>query len=359
MVERTEADELTARQKEILATLIHEYVSTAQPVGSVAICSKCTLGVSSATVRNELALLEEMGYLMQPHTSAGRVPTEKGYRYFVTRLMDEAELPAAEQRMIRHQFHQVRMDLDQWMRLTAAVLAHSARAASLVTSPHTLQARVRHIKLVTVSDTMALIVLVLYGGKIRQEMIPLAYPISQNEMEVHANRLNALSEGLTTAEIGASVQMLDAFEHQVLQRLIDMMWEEERQRGLTLYRDGLLDVLEQPEFAEAERARHIVSVLEQRSLLDSVLKEAMTANGVHVIIGGEGRWEEMEDYSIVLANYGNLGRVSGALGVLGPLRMPYRRAVSAVRYVSRLLSELISDLSERDASEQTDLSSDE
>ena len=125
MTETNNQEQLTIRQQDILGILVREYVHTAQPVGSLVITQKYGLSYSSATVRNELAYLEEAGYLSQPHTSAGRVPTEKGYRYFVARLMDEAELPLSERTMIRHQFHQLRMDLDQWMRLAAAVLAHA------------------------------------------------------------------------------------------------------------------------------------------------------------------------------------------------------------------------------------------
>ena len=347
--------ELSPRQREILSIVVREYITTAQPVGSLAVCQRHPLGVSPATIRNEFAFLEEAGYLAQPHTSAGRVPTEKGYRYFVAQLMEEAELPLAEQFMLRHQFHQVRMDLDQWMRLTAAALAHTAQAASLVTAPHTPQARIKHIKLVSVSENMGLIVLVLYGGTLRQDMIPLDASVTQEEMEMVANKLNTLFQGMNAIEMANSHHELGALEQEVLSHLLSMMWNEEKKRSMTLYRDGLLNVLQQPEFAEGDKARHIVEMLEGRGLLESVLLEASEQNGVQVIIGGEGRWEDMEDYSMVLARYGVVGQSSGALGIVGPLRMPYRRAVSAVRYISQLLSELIGDLygTERPAERST------
>jgi len=344
MTERTFGqEELTTRQREILGIVVREYVNTALPVGSITIAQRYPLGVSSATIRNELAYLDEAGFLAQPHTSAGRVPTEKGYRYFVARLMEEAELSLAEQRMIRHQFHQVQMDLDQWMRLTAAVLAHTARAASLVTSPYSPQARLKHVKLIAVSEMRVLLVLVLHGGAVRQEMMSLSRQVSQDELELIANRVNSLFQGLTIAEIEGSRYMPSSLEREALAHVVNMMRQEEKPLGVTLYRDGLTDVLQQPEFAEGEKARHLVRMLEERDILESMLLEASGRNSVQVIIGSEGRWGEMEDYSMILSGYGVLGHAAGALGVLGPLRMSYHRAVSVVRYVSRLLNELIGD----------------
>jgi len=171
-MDRDEINEkLTPRQRQILKVLVQEYVSSATAVGSSTIQQLGGVGVSSATIRNELATLEELGYVAQPHTSAGRIPTVKGYRYFVEQLMEEAELPLAEQRMIRHQFHQIRHDLEQWMRLSAAVLARTAQAASLVTPPRAVSSRFRHLELISINDALCLMILVLQDGSIHQEML--------------------------------------------------------------------------------------------------------------------------------------------------------------------------------------------
>ncbi len=335
---------LSPRQREILSIVVRTYINTAAPVGSATIAENCPLGVSSATIRNELAYLESCGYLTHPHTSAGRLPTEKGYRYFVEQLMQDAELPLAEQRMIRHQFYQVRMNLEHWMRLTAAVLAHTSQAAALVTAPQTPQTRMKHVKLISVSDAFALIVLVLHGGIVRQEMLPLASPIAQEGLEGISNKLNAILQGLNVAEMGRKFQTLDPLEQIVMDKILSMMLTVERDRSVIAYRDGLAQILQQPEFSEPDRMRHIVQLWEGAGLLEKMMMAMGHTNGVQVVIGGEGQWEDMEGYSIVLAQYGDVERASGALGVLGPLRMPYRRAVSAVRYVSQVLTELINDL---------------
>jgi heat-inducible transcriptional repressor len=146
---------LTERRRTILKVVVQEYVKTAEPVSSGRIEAMYDLGVSAATIRNELAAMEEMGYLAQPHTSGGRVPTDRGYRYYVEGLMEEPAVPAEEQRMIAHQFHQVQLDLTEWLRLAAAILAQSARNASLVTAPKLAESHVKQIQLVSIQDSGA------------------------------------------------------------------------------------------------------------------------------------------------------------------------------------------------------------
>jgi len=170
--------ELAPRREAILGIVVREYIATATPVGSRTIAQRYGLGVSPATIRNEMAHLEEAGYLTHPHTSAGRVPTVKGYRYFVERLMEEVELPLAEQRMIRHQFHQAGMGLEEWMRLSAAVLAHTARAAALVTAPRAPLCRFKHLELISLRDPLVLLILVLQDGTVKQQMLTAAQPIA-------------------------------------------------------------------------------------------------------------------------------------------------------------------------------------
>ena len=336
--------ELTRRQEDILSIAVREYIATAVPVGSNTIVRRYGLGVSPATVRNELAFLESEGYLMQTHASAGRIPTDKGYRYFVHRLMEDCELSPSEQRMISHQFHQVRLNLDQWMQLAAAVLAQTARSASLVTAPRAPQARFKHVEMIALSDVTALLILVFQDGSLRQQMVVLSAPTTQDELTQSANHLNALLGSANVAEIRAgpaSTASLSSLERQVLDRIVEALEQMDRRSEGEIYRDGLLHVLRQPEFAQVDKFRQVVEVLERRSLLESIVAEVLSANGVQVIIGGEGRWDDMEAYSLVLSRYGLRGEADGVLGILGPMRMPYDRAISAVRYVARLMSNLV------------------
>jgi len=336
--------DLTDRRQAVLGLVVRQYIATATPVGSRTIVEQYGLGISSATIRNEMAYLEEQGYLTHPHTSAGRVPTEKGYRYFVERLMGEAELPLAEQRTIRHQFHQARLDLEQWMRLAAAVLARTAHSTSLVAAPTVAQCRFKHLELIAAHGSQALLVLVLMEGMVKQQVLTLAHPVAQEALHQVANRLNDLFNSLSADQIVASSYQLALLEEQIANLVIEMMEEAEARSSGEIYRDGLMNIFRQPEFSDIENVRPIIRILEEQSLLEAILAEVLSSSGVQVIIGGEGRWDELSECSVVLAPYGEAGRAMGALGVLGPMRMRYGRAISTVRYVSDLLSVLIYDL---------------
>jgi len=339
--------DLTARQQGILGLVIREYVATATPVSSKVIVEAYGLGISSATVRNEMARLEESGYLTHPHTSAGRVPTDQGYRYFVERLLGETELPPAERRMIRHQFHQVRPEMDQWLKLSASVLAQAAQSVAWITAPAAIAQRVfKHLELISIRDSLALVVLVLRGGTVKQRVLALPRPISQEELSRMATHLNEHFDGSTADEVMAQLTTLIPLEAQVGELVAEMMGLSDERSRSEVYRDGLINILQQPEFAEGQSARQVFGLFEESSFLEIVLADVLApaAGAVQVIIGGEGPWEELSDCSLVLSRYGVNSQATGDLGVLGPRRMPYRRAISVVRYVSSLMSELIHEL---------------
>lgn len=333
--------ELTERQKKILGLVVREYVETVQPVGSETLVRKSGLRVSSATIRNELATLEELGYLTHPHTSAGRMPTEKGYRYFVETLMEEFELPPVEQRMIRHQFHQVTLDVDQWMRLAAAVLARAARNTALVTAPTAAACRLKHLQLVAISEQVALLVMVLQDGTVKQQMLALAQPMVQEELTRISNRLNAHLAGLNLEQMRALTVSFSGFENDVLRVVMNIMQQIDRRSAHDIYRDGIMDILRQPEFAAIERMQALLEMLEQRTLLEEILSEFAPEQGVQVVIGAESQRDEMSEYSMVLTRYGVPGEARGIVGVLGPVRMQYARTIGVVRYVSSLLNDLM------------------
>jgi heat-inducible transcriptional repressor len=334
--------ELTERQEHLLGLVVREYVTTPKPIGSKVLVEKYGLNVSSATVRNDLAVLEELGYLSQPHTSAGRIPTEAGYRYFVQRLIGESELPFSEQRRIRHQFHQTRLDLEQWMRLAASVLARSAQSASLITSPQVPTARLKHMQLVNTQGRTVLMVVVLDGGDVRQQMLKLAEPVPQETLTQVSNRINDLCFGLTAGQIRVQAKRMPLLDCEISGLISDIMKRAD-QRHKVVIRDGLANVLGK---TDDEGAHQALRILEQRDFLEEILAEALApgVQGVQVMIAGEGRWEELSQCSMVLSHYGITGQATGALGVLGPTRLHYGRAISTVRYVAGLMSDLLIDL---------------
>ena len=348
--------ELTSRQQLILGLVIREYVASetenedgirrVQPIGSKMLVERYNLDLSPATIRNELARLEEQGYLTHPHTSAGRIPTDSGYRYFVETLMGDTELPSEERRMIVHQFHQVRLDLDQWMKLAASVLAHTSGSAAIVTPPRAWDTRLKHMQLISTQGRLVLLILVFMDGAIKQEMLTLADPLSQADLDAVSTKFNNLYHNSTADEIRLRRSDLSALETDVLNRVLDIMGRANQWAAAEVYRDGLSEVLRKPEFEDRDSAEGLLKVFEERSLLEDVLATALTpsSSGVQVVIGNEGRWAELRDCSLVLSRYGVADRATGALGVVGPTRMPYGRTISAVQYVSVLMTNLISEI---------------
>jgi heat-inducible transcriptional repressor len=338
---------LTERQKFILALVIREYVDSTQPVGSKRLVDVYNLDYSSATVRNEMAYLTEAGYLQQPHTSAGRAPTEEGYRFFVSQLMGQTTLPAHIEATIQHQFYQARNDYDQWMRLAASILARQSQAASLVTSLHPEHAVLKHLELIATRGRQVLMVLVFEGGELRQQMLALAEPVPQERLSQVASWLNEIAQGKSADYIANLVnQREDALEQDILRLTAGEMRQSDSVLAGEIYRDGISNVLAEPEFAEPGVAHRALRFWEARAQLEDLLSQTVlssSSGGIHVLIGGEGTWEDLSECSVVLSRYGVPGVATGALGVLGPTRMPYAHTISTVRFVAGLLSDLVGE----------------
>ena len=338
--------ELTERQRTILMLLIRDYIETAHPVGSKRLVERFHLDLSPATVRNEMSMLTEMGYLRQPHTSAGRVPAEEGYRVFVGQMMQKAELPASVQNTISHQFFQARPDVDQWMTLAASVLAHQSQGVSLVTAPHAETIRFKHIELISTQGRQVLMVMVMEGGEVNQQILTLAEPVNQDRLSQAAAHLNSLLAGLSLEAISSLSSRTDALEQDIITLLVQDMKRTSESASGEIYTDGLTNVLGEPEFAESDEARWAMRLFEERSTLHELIARASSnssVGGLQVLIGGEGGWEELRQCSMVIARYGAPGLVTGTLGVLGPMRMSYARTIPTVRYVAGLLSNLVND----------------
>jgi heat-inducible transcriptional repressor len=341
-----EMPELTERQKTLLLLIIRDYIESAKPVGSNRLAEHYRMNLSSATIRHEMAALTEMGYLRQPHTSAGRVPTEEGYRYFVSQMVNQAELPESVQATISHQFYQSRPDIEQWMTLAASILAHQSQGVSVVTAPHTDKAKYKHVELISTQGRQVLMVLVFVGGEVSQQVLTLAEPVSQERLSQTASRLNRVLSGLTIHAIVALPGRSDALDQDILTLILQDMRRVSARASGEIYTDGLSNVLAEPEFAESDEARRALKLFGERSSLQELIVRAMAnsnVGGLQVLIGGEGGWEELRQCSMVVARYGVPGLATGTLGVLGPMRMSYARTIPTVRYVAGLLSDLVND----------------
>ncbi|MGZ6339321.1 MAG: heat-inducible transcriptional repressor HrcA [Candidatus Limnocylindrales bacterium] len=351
---------LDLRAQAILRAAIEEYVVSATPVSSQALVERYRLGVSSATVRNVLAELETLGYLGHPHTSAGRIPTDAGYRVYVETVAEGEPLAPVEQRMIRHQFGQVEYASEHWFRLAASTLAAMTRSAGLATPAKPEAARVRRIDVVAIQERLASLILILREGTIKQILVGLPEPVDQTVLTSIAGRLNDLATDLTAGELAARLgevfggageaELEDApgtstgLVHLLGARIVRTMGEFDAATIEDVFSDGLLNVMEAPEFAHSDKLRRVFAALENRTYLGDLVESVARAGAIKVFIGRENGPTEMSDVSLVLAPYGRPGRAVGVVGVLGPTRMAYPHAIGTVRFISGLMNELVEHL---------------
>jgi heat-inducible transcriptional repressor len=340
---------LTERQEQILKTIVERYITTAHPVGSSAVLTESDLAVSSATVRNEMAALEEMGYIRHLHTSGGRVPTNDGYRYYVERLMTPGHVTGSEARTIQHQFQQSHSELQEWLQLAASILARRIHNVGLITAPKSAEVRLRHLELISIQPGVALVLVVLHDGTVLQEMVTLLEPRTQEELGPMGDRLTADLRGLTARQVEARVSQYGPAEAGFVTMVAHLLSRGEA-RQTQLIHAGLADMIQQPEFLGPrpgeslalvnERLRHMVDFLQHGVAVQRLLASLPEEGDVQIVIGGETIAQDLMDYSFVLGRYGGREERSGYLGVVGPTRMEYPRAVAIVRYMTHLMTSL-------------------
>jgi heat-inducible transcriptional repressor len=341
---------LDLRSQAILRAVIEEYVTTATPVGSHALVERYGLGVSSATVRNILAELELGGLLTHPHTSAGRLPTDEGYRWYVESIIDAAPVPEVEQLMIRHQFGQVEFASEHWFRLAASTIASITRSAGLATPAKPANAHVRRVDLVSISARLASLVLVLREGALKQALVTLDSTADQDTLSAVAGLLNDLVDGRTATQIERALGAIPAdhphgeLARRVGERILKALRDYDGEAVEEVFSEGLLNVMRAPEFAESEKLRRVFSALENRTYLGELVGSVAAAGRVRVFIGHENQAADMQEVALVLAPYGRPGRGIGVVGVLGPTRLAYPQAIGTVRFVSGLMNELVDHL---------------
>jgi len=334
---------LSFRTEKVLKSIVGQYIVRATPVPSQSIIKDYELKVSPATIRNEMAYLEQEGYITRCHPSAGSIPSDKGYRYYVESLSD-IELPSAEQRLIRHLFHQIERELEEWLRLTAKLLAQLVQNMAIVTMPKPANCQFKHLELIALQDSLALIVLILHAAKVKQQLITFDQLMPQLKLTAIANKLNIAYSDLTSSQILAKGIKLSSIEQQLTDCLLKMMQAEDEQKHEEPYLDGLHFMLNQPEFAHNQRMLPLMELVDHRNLLRIIAPQGLTSHGVQVVIGKENKAEVIQDYSVVISRYGLAKEAAGTIGVIGPTRMPYARAISTVSYLSSVLSGLMAEL---------------
>ncbi|MGE5551684.1 MAG: heat-inducible transcriptional repressor HrcA [Bacteroidota bacterium] len=346
------AKAMDERKRRILKVITDDYIASAEPVGSRTIARKYNLGLSPATIRNEMADLEEEGYLEQPHTSAGRIPSDRGYRYYVDALMEHRRLRPDETAAIRHELAARERALSSIIHNAAHVLAQLTHYPSLVVSPDRRKALFKHVRLVKLSERNVLILLVMDTGEVEHRIITCEEGLGEAELERLSNILNErlhnrpLSESKASLERELTARMLvgEKLLHQALQALVDSALMDPSEQ---VAMDGAAQILDQPEFAAREQFRPLLNLLGQEHALYRLLTETCGPEKVRISIGQENREKAVHDCSVITATYEVNDRSLGVIGVLGPTRMDYSKVLAVVEFMATHLTAILNDLAGR------------
>jgi heat-inducible transcriptional repressor len=335
---------LAPRSSKILNYIVRQYIERAAAVPSQDIADKAQLGISPATIRNEMAFLEKEGYLIRPHTSAGCIPSDKGYRHYVESI-ENVRLPLEEQHLISHTFHQAEREVEAWLSLTATLLARLVQNVAVVSLPKSTDCRLKHLELIAVHDTQALAVVVLDGAKVKQKLVSFSQAVAQPSLTIVSSKMNSDYNGLTAAQIAAKkIDEPTPLEKQATDFLVDIMQAEDKKEYQEPYLEGWHFILNQPEFAHSDRMRALMELVEGRGLLKVIVPDTLGRQGVRVIIGKENQNEVVQNCSVVISRYGLPEEATGTIAVVGPTRMPYTRTIPTVYYLSSVLTRLLAGL---------------
>jgi heat-inducible transcriptional repressor len=349
MSSMAQAQELDDRKAAIMRAIVSAYVRSGEPVGSKTLVERFNLGVSPATVRNEMAVLEDAGFIYQPHTSAGRVPTDAGYRFFVDAWTTHPRLPVPEAVRIHRFFEQPRYELEDALRKTASLLSRLTDHAAVVFAAALDRNVVRHVELVRLSGDKAMVLLVTDTGRVANHLVVIPESLDDVQLDQTAEMLNRIVVG---AALEAAPETMAAILERFPLELRDAvatvaraLQEELGERATErVFLEGTSNIVDEHKFADLETVRQVIGALEHRRLLLEVLAHGLASDRVAVRIGTENMLEEMQLCSIITAPYGAEGGVAGSLAVVGPTRMDYRRTVAAVHEVAVSLGQMLNDL---------------
>lgn len=339
---------LDKRKAYILATVVYEYVATAEPVGSNTLTQKYNLGVSSATVRNELAELEAAGYLVQPHTSAGRVPSDSGYRTYVDDLMQPEKLATDDRKRIRDELRDASRELDEIIDHTTRLVGRLSNNLAFVTKPHQDAQVYRHVQLIWLSSRTGVAIVVTSLGVAAQSLFELASDASADDLTRLSNALNQRLAGHSLREINdgdiASATNELGLGEDLRNAVISALRTARSNEAPTIAAAGAQNLLDQPEFQDLRKLRSILRIVEEQKTLYDLVADAMNAETPSVMIGAELGVEELSDLSVVSVPYKFGAHAIGTLSILGPRRMPYARLLALAAGTAETLSERLSDV---------------
>lgn len=336
---------LSQRSRQILEAIVEDYIATAEPVGSSAFAKRHALSLSSATVRNVMASLEELGLLTSPHTSAGRVPTEKGFRFYVDSLVSLRPISPQEKKEILRRYRETGSNLTDVLRETSRTLSSLSNYTGLVVAPRFTSCLFRHMEFVKLGARKVLAILVSCNGAVQNRIIETAQEFSQDDLVRMGNYLNSILEGLTIDQVRqrivAEMQSDKNRYDQLMSQALTLSKQALPAVEQDVYIAGQSRILEQPEFTNLQQMREIFTAFEEKGRLVELLGRCMQADGVQIFIGSETPLKEMAGMSLITSTYLTGNNTIGLLGVVGPTRMGYSSVIPIVDYTARLVSQLL------------------
>lgn len=335
---------LNDREKTILHNIVYSYIQTAIPVGSRFIAKRRDIGLSPATIRNVMSDLEYLGYLGHPHTSAGRIPTDKGYRFYVNELMEIDQLSEKEQSSIQTQL-QGNIDTDDVLKIASKILGTISHQLSVVTAPQMTSGVFEKLELLQISSNRLLVIISIRTGLVKTIMMEIHSEIPRTKLDDVARLLNERLSGLTLTEIrNTFAERIREYQNEEsgLIRLfiesVDKLFDENRKEKIHI--GGTTNILSQPEFDNAKNFKSIVELMDNEDIIIHVLETGDIKSGAaNVTIGEETKIEHLKDFSVVTKTY-NVGDVTGTIGLLGPKRMDYSKMIPLVDFVATTISNL-------------------
>jgi heat-inducible transcriptional repressor len=335
------------RKRKLLQAVIYQYVRTAKPVGSQVIVDKYNFGLSSATVRNLLVDLEKEGFLVQPHTSAGRIPTDKGYRFYVDSLLEIQTLAAAEEERIRKEYAARSKELEDMMISTSHMLSAMSHYTGMILSPRLDKTLLRRLQLISMGSNQILVVVVSQTGLIRHRLVTLNRPISPERLSSISNILNERLKGLPLSEVrtqildhieAAEQEQGDAFSlvKELAREAFDLRHSDQQ-----LYVDGKENIIDFPDLQDYAQLSTLLKVVEEKNLLSSILEKEIKKGGLTIKIGSENKHPELRGVSLVSTTYKMGENAVGVLGIMGPKRMEYARMIALVEGVARIVNQTL------------------
>jgi len=343
-------EKLSDREREVLASLITQYIASADPVGSRLIANKFMTDLSSATIRNTLQDLEEQGLLKQPHTSAGRVPTDLGYRFYVDFLLQPEELSQEIKDEIKSKILKEGQGINEILGQTCRVLSDITKQLGVTMAPRFDAGILKRLELIPIAEDRLMAVVVVRSGLARSVIIEIEAAVSDSILSELEQVINERLAGLTLGEIRKTVvqRMADVSGHGKLLNLLidskDNIWKESEESGLHL--SGAGQLVTKPEFASKEKLSELLKVMENGKILSDFLNQ-QEEEGLLITIGNESKFSEVLNCSLVTSSY-RVGNIKGTVGIIGPTRMPYSQLVSVVEYTARTISETLSGLDKKD-----------